>query len=146
MTTTKKTGIAVLECVQEIPCNPCTSACKVGAITKETLTSLPVIDTTKCIGCRMCVAACPGQAIFFIAEDEEAGTAEITFPYEYVPLPSEGDEVTAVDRFGREVCSAVVSKVDRRSVFNRTALVSIEVPLSYRDEVRFIKRGQGETK
>ena len=133
-------GSAVLECLQESPCNPCTSACKVGAITKETLTSLPVLDTEKCIGCKMCVAACPGQAIFFIAKEPEKGTVEITFPYEYLPLPLEGQKVTAVDRTGHEVCEGTVVKVDNRKNFNKTNLVTLEVPGQYEDEVRFMKR------
>ena len=140
MATSKKTGVAVLECLQMIPCNPCTSACKVGAITKETLTSLPVIDTEKCIGCRMCVAACPGQAIFFIEDDGEKGTALITFPYEYRPLPEIGQEVTAVDRKGQPVTEGFVRRVDVRGSFNLTTLVTVEVPEKYRDDVRFIKR------
>jgi len=142
--TNKKTGIAVLECFQEIPCNPCVSACRAGAITKETLTSLPAIDTARCIGCRLCVAACPGQAIFFISENDAAGTAEITFPYEYRPLPTEGSTVTAVDRLGREVCPAVVKKVDALKPYNLTALVTIEVPAAYRDEVRFMRRSDAK--
>ena len=55
-------GLAVLECCQAIPCNPCTSACKTGAITKDSLTSLPVFHPEKCIGCRMCVAGPAGFA------------------------------------------------------------------------------------
>ena len=140
MATNKKAGVAVLECLQQIPCNPCTSACKVGAITKETLTSLPVIDTAKCIGCRMCVAACPGQAIFFIEDDGENETVSVTFPYEYRPLPEVGQEVTAVDRKGRPVTRGFIRRVDDRGPFNLTTLVTVEVPARYRDDVRFIKR------
>ena len=37
-----KGPIAVIECVQEIPCNPCEVACKLGAIKiGEPITNLP---------------------------------------------------------------------------------------------------------
>lgn len=143
MTNKKKAGVAVLECLQEIPCNPCASSCRAGAITKASLTALPVIDEDKCIGCRMCVAACPGQAIFFLADGEEEDTVEVTFPYEYLPLPEAGDEVTATDRFGQALCPAVVKRVDTVKAYNLTSLVTIEVPAQYRDSARFIKRPDG---
>ena len=133
-------GCAVCECLQEIPCNPCVSACKVGAITMESLTSLPHIDESKCIGCKTCVAACSGQAIFFIAEDSDCDAAYITFPYEYLPLPKEGQIVTAVDRMGQPVCEAVTETVEKRKAFNKTVLVTLKGPSEFKDEVRFMKR------
>ena len=131
-------GLAVLECCQAIPCNPCTTACKTGAITKDTLTSLPQFHPDKCVGCRQCVAACPGQAIFFVREAD--GQAEITFPYEYLPLPVPGQQVTAVDRMGQPVCPATVTGVDMPKAYNKTALVTLRVAGEYRDTVRFMKR------
>ena len=131
-------GLAVLECCQAIPCNPCTTACKTGAITKESLTSPPRFDPDKCVGCRLCVAACPGQAIFFVRETGEE--AEISFPYEYLPLPVPGQQVTAADRMGHPVCPAVITAVDCPQAYNKTALVTLTVPGQFRDTVRFIKR------
>ena len=140
MTISKIKGVAVLECRQQIPCDPCTSACRAGAITKETLTSLPVMDAEKCIGCRLCVAACPGQAIFFIEAGVEEGTVGITFPYEYRPLPEVGQTVTAVDRLGQPVTEGIIRRVETKGAFNLTPLVTVEVSEGCRDQVRFIKR------
>ena len=85
-------GFALLECCQEIPCNPCATVCKTGAIVKSTLNSRPEFKAEKCVGCKLCVAACPGQAIFFQVPDLGDGKASITFPYEYRPLPRSGPE------------------------------------------------------
>ena len=65
----------------------------------------------------------------------------IAFPYEYRPLPAEGQVVRAVDRIRtQEVCTALVQWVDQRPAFNRTALVTLTFPAEYRDQVRFLRR------
>lgn len=140
----RKPGLAVLECCQEIPCNPCATACKTGAITKESLNACPTFHAEKCVGCRLCVAACPGQAIFFLRPAQDGAQVEITFPYEYFPLPAPGQSVTAVDRQGRPVCPALVRAVDTPQAYNKTALVTLAVPAEYQDEVRFMKRLSGK--
>ena len=135
----QKKGAAVIECFQNIPCNPCVSTCKTGAITMEALTDLPVFHAEKCVGCKLCVAACPGQAIFFV-QDTENEMTEVTFPYEYLPYPEEGQDVMGSDRNGKPVCKARVVHVDRRAAFNKTVLVTLLIPTKYRDEVRFLIR------
>lgn len=135
-----RNGQAIIECFQAIPCNPCTSTCKAGAITMKSLTDLPVFDAAKCIGCKMCVAACPGQAIFFMEDGETQDHVRITFPYEYLPLPQEGATVMAADRNGKEVCEAQVVKVDTKKIYNKTVLVTLEIPKRYQDDVRFMIR------
>lgn len=134
-----KGPVAVLECLQEIPCDPCGSACPMGAIHVPELTGLPVLDETLCVGCRACVAACPGQAIFVLnaAYAKEEGT--VTFPYEYLPLPETGQVLPAVDRKGEAVCQARVVKVECRAQFHGTNLVTVAVPRQWMDEVRFIQ-------
>ena len=60
----RKGPVAILECVQEIPCNPCEKACPFGAITVgEDITALPRIDREKCTGCGACLKVCPVAAI-----------------------------------------------------------------------------------
>ncbi len=133
-------GIAIIECTQEIPCNPCVSVCKCGAITKENLNACPVLHTDKCIGCKLCVAECPGQAIFLQVPDYDETSATITFPFEYRPLPIKGQTVQATDRFGQVMCEAEVLLVENRNAFNKTPLVTLKIPKEQKDTVRFMKR------
>ncbi len=133
-------GIAVLECSQEIPCNPCATACKAGAIEKASLNACPVLHAEKCMGCKLCVAACPGQAIFLQNPNYNAESATITFPYEYRPLPQKGQRVEGTNRLGETVCAAEVLEVEDRGAFNKTCLVTLLIPKAHKDEVRFMKR------
>lgn len=129
----------VIECTQNIPCNPCQDACPVGCIkVGSNITSLPVLDgEKKCIGCGMCVASCPGQAIFLIKE--EAEQAEITLPYEFMPLPKKGDKGTALSRSGQPLCEAEVVAVKSVAAMDHTNLLTMRVPKAYAGTARFIR-------
>ena len=87
-------GVALLECVQKIPCNPCVDVCPVDAISMKSIIDLPVIDFDTCIGCGSCISVCPGLAIFRVKVKD--GTAWITLPYEFLPIPKAGDTVNGV--------------------------------------------------
>lgn len=131
----------VIECTQNIPCNPCQDACKMGCIMiGKNITSLPAIDTQKkCIGCGMCVASCSGQSIFLIEEDVEPGYGEVTMPYEFFPIPQVGDKGKALGRNGKYVCDALVTKVRTAPVFDHTNLLTIKVPNDMLMKARFYK-------
>ena len=137
----RKGPIAVIECTEEIPCNPCETVCKKGAIVVgEPITNLPRIDPEKCTGCGLCIPACPGLAIFLVDLTFSNSEAAISFPYEYIPLPKEGDEVEAVNRKGEVVCKGKVLKVRNPKSYDHTSVITITVPKEYVDEVRGIKR------
>lgn len=133
------TGIhPVIECTQNIPCNPCQEACKFGCISVgENITRLPgVVPGSKCTGCGMCVANCPGQAIFLVDETFEEGYASITMPYEFLPAPKVGDRGEALDRQGKAVCQAEVVSVKTNKIFDHTMLLTIKVPKEFADTAR----------
>ena len=137
-----KAGIhPVLECTQNIPCNPCQDACKKGCISiGDNITSLPIsVDDSTCINCGMCVASCPGQAIFLIDEDTGDGNATITLPYEFMPLPEVGTKGKALGRDGAVVCDAEVAQVRTSKAFDSTSLLTIKVPKEYAMKARFFK-------
>lgn len=131
----------VIECTQNIPCNPCQDVCPKQCITiGENITSLPVVDTAaECIGCGMCVAACSGQAIFLVQEDIGDGMGTVTIPYEFFPLPEKGDVGTALGRNGKPVCSAEVLEIKTSKAFDCTNLLTIKVPKNMVMKARFFK-------
>ncbi|MCR5271525.1 MAG: FAD-dependent oxidoreductase [Lachnospiraceae bacterium] len=138
----RKVGVhPVIECTQNIPCNPCQDACKKGCISiGKNITSLPiVVDGSECINCGMCVANCSGQAIFLVDEDKGDGSAEITLPYEFLPLPEEGTKGFGLGRDGKVVCEAVVTKCRSSKAFDKTHLLTIKVPKEYAMKARFFK-------
>jgi Fe-S-cluster-containing hydrogenase component 2 len=136
----KKGPVAVIECVQEIPCNPCEAACPKNAILiGEPITKLPVLDESACIGCGICIAKCSGLAIFVVDKSGETGMSRVSFPYEYFPLPQKGDTVHALSRSGEILCDAKVTSVVNPKSYDHTPVITIEVPTEMADEVRNMK-------
>ena len=122
-------AVAVIECIERIPCNPCEPSCKAGAIiVGEDITNLPDLDGEKCVACQSCLPICPGQAIFMVDESLPDNRAAVTVPYEFLPLPAEGDEVIALDRAGNELGKATITAVRKTDRMDQTALVTFEVP------------------
>ncbi len=139
---THRVGVhPVMECTQNIPCNPCQDACKKGCISiGSNITSLPiVVDSAQCINCGMCVASCSGQAIFLVDEDLGDGTATVTLPYEFLPLPEVGTKGNGLGRDGRAICEAEVVQVRSMKAFDKTNLLTIKVPKEYAMKARFFK-------
>lgn len=132
--------VVIVECVENIPCDPCVAACPKGAITIEgDLNCTPRVDRELCDGCGVCISACPGLAIFSVdmSGDEEA--ARVSLPYEFLPLPAKGDRVVALDRSGGEVCDAVVARVLSSKALDRTPIVTLEVPREHALDVRHFR-------
>lgn len=137
-----KGPVAVIECFQKIPCNPCYTACKKGAIKEfSDINDLPEIDHDLCNGCGLCVSKCPGLAIFIIDETYSENEALVKLPYEFVPLPKEGDTVKALDREGRVVGEARVVKIQNGKYEDRTPVISVAVPKGQSMVVRNIGLG-----
>ena len=130
---------AVIECIEEIPCDPCEAACPLGAIKIGShITNLPVLDEDKCTGCGICMSPCPGLAIFALNLNYTNELALVSFPFEFLPLPKIGEEVTAVDREGKEVCKGKVVKILNKPKQNHTPVVGISMPKKYALVVRNI--------
>ena len=136
----------VIECTQNIPCNPCQDACRFGCIeVGSIITALPSVSAQgKCVDCGMCVASCPGQAIFLVDDDAGDGKASITLPYEFLPTPVAGMRGFALGRDGSELCEAEVVRVRTSPAMDRTALVTMSVPKEFAGKARFFRAGRGQ--
>ena len=131
--------VAVIECPDRIPCNPCETACPRGAIrVGPPIASLPHLDAEKCHGCGLCVVACPGMAIFVVDMTFEPDRATVTIPYEFLPLPEPGHEVVALDRAGQPLGPAEVVEVRNPPSFDHTALVTMAVAKEHALEARHL--------
>ena len=136
----RKGAVASIECLEDIPCNPCESSCNVGAImVGDDITNLPHLDGEKCVACQTCVYICPGQAIFMVDESLPDGKATVMMPYEYRPLPEKGDVVSALERSGKKLGDATVVAVRQTKRMDQTATVTIEVPVEWSMLARAIR-------
>ncbi len=95
----------VANCLYGFACNPCTFSCKQKAITKNSTSSVPVIDYDKCIGCMECVYQCPGLAIF----GYNTASNHLFLPVEY--KVNEGENVVLVNDNGEKIGEGVIEKI-----------------------------------
>ncbi len=136
-----KGPVAIIECLQDIPCDPCVSACPVQAIQMQSgITDRPQLNFDKCTGCGACVPKCPGLAIFIVnMQHKVAGMATLSLSYELLPIPAKDSEVDALDRSGKFLCRAKVIRVINPPAYDRTAVVTIEVPADRINDIRAIR-------
>jgi len=129
--------VAIIECVENIPCNPCVDACPKGAIRIEgDMNGTPSVDFDICDGCGLCISACPGLAIFVVSKSLGAGAATVSLPYEYLPLPTVGDTVVTLSREGEVLGEGTVERVLSAKALDRTPIVTLSVPADHAMDVR----------
>lgn len=117
---------AIVECYEKIPCNPCSTSCPFKAITiGEDINNTPVVDFDKCTGCGICVYSCPGLAITVceVLEDK----VRFKIPYEFLPIPKQGELWHAVNRKGEVIGEAYIEKVTLTPRQDKTQLVQVLV-------------------
>lgn len=132
--------VAVFECGQEIPCNPCEAACKKKCISiGDDITRIPTLEGD-CTGCGLCLPECPGLAVFILDATYSETEATVTMPYELLPLPAQGDLVDALDRRGEKVCDATVVSAKALGKNERCRSLTVAIATQYIHDVRHIRR------
>ena len=121
---------AVIECYQDIPCNPCETSCPFDAITiGSNINQQPKLNPIKCIGCGVCIYSCPGLAIHVVQEKSDAILFKI--PYEFYPLPKVGEKWRGVSRDGIDLCEVEIIQVQQSIKQDKTAIITVQVPTPF---------------
>ncbi len=126
----------IIHCLQEIPCNPCTTVCPTNSIHTEdgSLMAVPLYSGS-CIGCGKCVLICPGLAITLVDYRKDILNPTITLAYEISNYPvKQGDKLQMVDIDGNELVEAVVVGVSELKKIH-TVLVKVQVPAQFAKQV-----------
>ncbi|KAB3531032.1 4Fe-4S ferredoxin [Alkaliphilus pronyensis] len=130
----------IVECYQNIPCNPCYTVCRTGAIKEfADINDLPTVDHSLCNGCSLCVSNCPGLAISILDMTYSEDEALLKIPYELIPLPKPNQIVKGLDREGVEVTDVKVIKVIDSKALDKTPIIAIAVKKQYAKIIRSIR-------
>ena len=136
-----KGKVAVIECIQDIPCNPCETVCPKSAIEiGSPITNLPRFRGDLCDGCGKCISICPGLAIFIVDNTYSDNEATISIPYEMLSMPEKDEIVEVLDRNGIKICEGKVIRVQNPKSFDRTAVITFMVLKKYSELARNIRR------
>ena len=142
----------VFHCVQEIPCNPCSSVCPKDLIyiDEADIRHLPHFNEERadeCIACGRCVAVCPGLAVSLVDFRKRSQTALVSLPVEqnYADI-AVGNDIEVTDTDGVPLGNFKIEKIKTVAGYkDGTRLVSIEVPVEISKQVagfRVIQQSQ----
>jgi len=144
---TEETGVfPVLHCVQEIPCDPCTTVCPRNLIHihSDDIRCLPcfeVPDPAKaCTACEKCVTICPGLAVVLVDYRKDAEHPTVTIPFEFLKDRIEvGDWVHVLDTEAADLGPVEVVGVRVIKANDRTVLVKVKAPKVFAKRIAGIR-------
>ncbi|MCK4956390.1 MAG: (2Fe-2S)-binding protein, partial [Candidatus Cloacimonetes bacterium] len=129
--TTQTEGVfPVIHCVQEIPCNPCSTVCPTNSINLEgdPIMGYPNFEGS-CIGCGKCVTICPGLAITLVDFRKDKEYPIVTLPYEISNKKlNVGGRINCNDIDGNMLGSFEVISILDVKANNRTQIIKIKAP------------------
>ena len=122
----------LINCHQDIPCNPCEGSCHLGAIKiGNEINQQPSIDHEVCKGCGICLTACPGRAIRLVQYNYDNLNSLLTIPFEFYPFPEEDAPVEVLDQQGQFLCLGKIKTTKTPKDKTGCGTVSIIVPKAY---------------
>jgi len=136
----------VIHCLQEIPCNPCMTICPKGLITTSghPVKGLPQYSGG-CIGCRKCVAICPGLAITLVDYRKKSEFPTVTVPWELGDwVVEKGQTVTVTEWEGETIGTGTVVSLKAAPGFPSTMLLDLEVHRSIANRVAGVRVQKSE--
>ena len=142
-----ETGVLpVLHCIQEIPCDPCTTVCPRNLIHihADDIRGLPafeVPDPAKgCTGCEKCVTICPGLAVALVDYRKDPENPTVTIPYEFLQEGIEvGDRIHVLDTGAADLGEVEVVGVRAIKANDRTVLVKVKAPKAIAKKIAGIR-------
>jgi len=136
----------VLHCTQEIPCNPCMTICPKDLIGTEghSIMGIPEFHGD-CIGCRLCVAICPGLAVTLVDFRNSSERPVVTIPYELDTEPlKEGMEVLLTEWKGAVIGRGRLLGWSSLAKFPLTTLLKVEAPADIASRVAGLRLQHSE--
>jgi len=142
-----ETGVfPVLHCVQEIPCDPCTTVCPRDLIHIHSgdirgLPAFEALDPARaCTGCEKCVTICPGLAIVLVDYRKDPASPTVTIPYEFLKDGIDvGDRVRILDTEAADLGEVEVVGVRSIKANDRTVLVKARAPAAVAKRIAGIR-------
>ncbi|MFA5524551.1 MAG: 4Fe-4S binding protein, partial [Tissierellales bacterium] len=120
--------VAIIECFQNIPCNPCSTSCNRKAMNPmEDINDLPTLNVNNCNGCGICMIKCPGLAIMVVDGNYSEDEVLFRIPYEFLPLPNIGEIVKGLNRNGDYITDVKIVRVQNPKSFDKTAIIDVLV-------------------
>jgi len=118
----------VFHCVQEIPCNPCTSVCPLDLIkiSGESLLGLPSFEG-ECTGCMKCLTVCPALAITLVDYRKDSHFPTVSIPYEIGNHPVESGQLIHVVGIEGELLGEL-SVINVRNTKSKTQIIQVKAP------------------
>jgi len=118
----------VFHCVQEIPCNPCTSVCPLNQIkiSDESLLGLPTFEG-ECTGCMKCLTVCPALAITMVDYRRDLHFPTVSIPYEIGNHPLETGQLIKVVDLEGELLEELPA-INIRTTNTKTQIIQVKAP------------------
>lgn len=128
----------LVDCPQEIPCDPCVKACSTGAISMdEGMCGKPRITEGQCNGCLSCLEVCPVSCIYLMEKRE--GETLMTLALDRLPRLSKGDEVILKDGNGKDLGRGRVIKSRAAQKDKGLRILTLKVPAEVAGSVRTVE-------